>query len=129
MKKWSQNQVLLLSDRFAGGALQADVLAVLPETPEEPEELDTPLKQEPRGLLLINAIFSANRESPTLLDQRKLAAANINEYAMHNDLLVHQNRLVVPDENALRTRLCDEFHRSAHRAHPGRGKMRKMILQ
>jgi hypothetical protein len=48
---------------------------------------------------------------------------------MHNDLLVHQNRLVVPDENALRTRLCDEFHRPAHRAHPGRGKMRKMISQ
>jgi hypothetical protein len=119
----------LPSDRFAGGALQADVLAVLPDTPKEPEELDTPLKQESRGLLLINATLSVNRELPILFNQRKLAAANINEYAMHDDLLVHQNRLVVSDENALRTRLCDEFHRSAHRAHPGRGKMREMILQ
>jgi hypothetical protein len=117
----------LPSDRFAGGAFQADVLAVLPDTPEEPEELDTPLEQEPRGLLLIDAIFSANRKLPTFFDQRKLAAANINEYARHDDLLVHQNRLVVSDEDAIRTRLCDEFHRPAHRAHPGRGKMRKMI--
>jgi hypothetical protein len=58
-----------------------------------------------------------------------LAAADINGYAMHDDLLVHQNRLVVLDEDILRTRLCDEFHRPTHRAHPGRGKMRKMIFQ
>jgi hypothetical protein len=48
---------------------------------------------------------------------------------MHNNLLVHENRLVVLDENELRTRLCDEFHRPSYRAHPGRGKMRKMICQ
>jgi hypothetical protein len=48
---------------------------------------------------------------------------------MHDDLLVYQNRLVVPNENILRTRLCDEFHRPAHRAHSGREKMRKMIFQ
>jgi hypothetical protein len=120
---------LLPSDRFAGSALQADILAVLPNTPEKPEELDIPLEQEPRGLLLIDAIFSANRESSILLNQRKLAAADINEYAMHNDLLIHQNRLMVPDENILRTRLCDEFHRPAHRAYSGRGKMRKIISQ
>jgi hypothetical protein len=129
MKEWSRNQVLLPFDRFANGALQADILAVLPDTPEKPEELDIPLEQEPRGLLLIDAILSANRESSTLLNQRKLAAADINKYAMHDDLLVHQNRLMVSDEDILRTRLCDEFHRPAHRAHPGRGKMRKMIFQ
>jgi hypothetical protein len=28
IKKWSKNQVLLLSDRFAEGALQADILAI-----------------------------------------------------------------------------------------------------
>jgi hypothetical protein len=102
---------------------------VLPDTPEKPEELDILLEQEPRELLLINAILFANRESSTLLNQRKLAAANINGYAMHNDLLVHQNRLMVPNENTLRTRLCDEFHRPAHRAYSGRGKMRKIIFQ
>jgi hypothetical protein len=48
---------------------------------------------------------------------------------MYDDLLVYQNRLMVPNEDILRTRLCDEFHRPAHRAHPGRGKMRKMIFQ
>jgi hypothetical protein len=48
---------------------------------------------------------------------------------MHNDLLVHKNRLVVSDEDELRTRLCDEFHRPLYRAHSGRGKMRKIICQ
>jgi hypothetical protein len=125
-KEWSRNQVLLPSDRFAEGALQADILAILPDTPEEPE---APMEQGSRGLLLINAILAANRESLFLFDQRKLAVANINGYTMHNDLLVYKNRLVVPDEDELRTRLCNEFHRPLHRAHPEQGKMRKIICQ
>jgi hypothetical protein len=48
---------------------------------------------------------------------------------MYNDLLIYKNRLVVLDENELRTRLCDEFHRPLYRTHPERGKMRKMICQ
>jgi hypothetical protein len=36
---------------------------------------------------------------------------------------------MVPNEDELRTRLCDEFHHPSHRAHPERGKMRKMIYQ
>jgi hypothetical protein len=44
MKEWSRNQVLLPFDRFASGALQADILAVLPDTPEKLEELDIPLE-------------------------------------------------------------------------------------
>jgi hypothetical protein len=48
---------------------------------------------------------------------------------MHNDLLVYENRLMVLNENELRTRLCDEFHRLLYRAYSERGKMRKMICQ
>jgi hypothetical protein len=48
---------------------------------------------------------------------------------MHNDLLVYKNRLMVPNEDELRTRLCDEFHRPLYRIHSERGKMRKMICQ
>jgi hypothetical protein len=125
-KEWSRNQVLLPFDRFAEGALQADILAILPNTPEEPE---APMKQESRRLLLINAIFAANCELSFFFDQKKLAVANINGYIMHNDLLVHKNRLMVPNKNELRTRLCDEFHRLPYRAHPERGKMRKIICQ
>jgi hypothetical protein len=101
-------------------------LAILPDTPEKPE---APMEQESRGLLLINAILAANRELSFFFDQKKLAVANINGYIMHNDLLVYENRLMVPDENKLRTRLCDEFHRPLYRAHSERGKMRKMICQ
>jgi hypothetical protein len=64
-KEWSRNQVLLPSDRFAEGALQADILAILPDTPEKPE---APMEQGPRGLLLINAILAANHESSSLFD-------------------------------------------------------------
>jgi hypothetical protein len=101
-------------------------LAILPDTPEKPEAL---MEQKPRGLLLINAILAANRELLFLFDQKKLAVANINGYIMHNDLLVYKNRLVIPDEDELRTRLCDEFHRPLHRIYFERGKMRKMICQ
>jgi hypothetical protein len=48
---------------------------------------------------------------------------------MHNDLLVHKNRLMVPNEDKLRTRLYNEFYRPLYRAHSGRRKMRKMICQ
>jgi hypothetical protein len=99
-------------------------LAILPNTFEKSEAL---MEQKPQGLLLINAILAANRESLFLFNQKKLVVANINGYIMYNDLLVYENRLVVPDENELRTRLCDEFHRLLHRAYPERGKMRKMI--
>jgi hypothetical protein len=101
-------------------------LAILPDTPEEPEAL---MEQKPRGLLLINAILVANRELSSLFDQKKLAVANINGYIMHNDLLIHENRLMVPNENELRTRLCNEFHRPPYRAYSEREKMRKMICQ
>jgi hypothetical protein len=79
--------------------------------------------------LLINVILAANRELSSFFDQKKLAVANINEYIMHNDLLVYKNRLMVPNENELRTRLCNKFHRLLHRIHSERGKMRKIICQ
>jgi hypothetical protein len=59
---------LLPFNRFVNGALQADILAVLPDTPEKPKELDIPLEQEPRELLLIDAILFANREFLILLN-------------------------------------------------------------
>jgi hypothetical protein len=36
---------------------------------------------------------------------------------------------MIPNENELRTRLYNEFHRPLYRAHPERGKMRKIICQ
>jgi hypothetical protein len=101
-------------------------LAILLNTPEKPE---APMEQKPQRLLLINAILAANRELSSLFDQKKLIVANINGYIMHNNLLVHKNQLMVLNEDELRTHLCDEFHRLSHRAHPKRGKMRKMICQ
>jgi hypothetical protein len=86
-------------------------LAILPNTLEEPE---APMEQKPQELLLINAILVANRELSSFFDQKKLAVTNINGYIIYNDLLVYENRLVVPDENELRTRLCNEFHRLSH---------------
>jgi hypothetical protein len=54
--------------------------------------------------MLIDAIFAANRESPLLSDQKKLAKAGIQKYTMQGRLLLHQGRLVVPDEDFLRSR-------------------------
>jgi hypothetical protein len=87
-KKWSKNQVLLPSDRFAKKALQADILAILLNTPEKPE---APIEQESRRLLLINAILVANRELLFLFNQKKLIVTNINEYIIYNNLLIYKN--------------------------------------
>jgi hypothetical protein len=101
-------------------------LAILPNTPEKAK----PIKfNGPNGLMLINAIFAANRKSSLFFDQKKLAKAGIQEYTMQDRLLLHQERLVVPNEDFLRTRLCDEFHQLFYKAHPKRGKLRKMVFQ
>jgi hypothetical protein len=86
MKNWNRNQVLLSPDCFINGTPKAEILAILPDIPEKTE----PVKfNGPNGLMLINVIFAANRESSLFFDQRKLVKAGIQEYIMQNRLLLH----------------------------------------
>jgi hypothetical protein len=123
--------MLLPSDRFAEGAPLAEVLALLPDPENDQKDLSAKDLSGPQlqGTLLVNAILAANRNSPTLADKRLLVADNQKGYSLQNGLLFWQNRLVVSDEGTLRTRLCDEYHRPPYRAHPGRKKIREIILR
>jgi hypothetical protein len=123
--------VLLPSDRFAERAPLAEVLALLPDPEDDQKDLSAENLSGPQlqGTLLIDAILATNRDFPTLADKRLLAAANQKEYFLQNGLLFWQNRLMVSNEGTLRTRLCDEYHRPPHRAHPKRKKMREIILR
>jgi hypothetical protein len=117
---------LLPPDYFTGGTPKAEILAILPDTPEKAG----PVKfNGSNGLMLINAILATNRESSLFFDQKKLAKAGIQKYTMQNRLLLHQEQLIVSDENFLRIRLYDEFHQPPYKTYPGCGKFRKMVFQ
>jgi hypothetical protein len=120
---------LLSSDRFAEEASLAKVLALLPDPEDDQKDLSAEdlLGPQLQNTLLIDAILTANRDSLILADKRLLAANNQKKYFLQNELLFWQNRLMVPDEGTLRTRLCDEYHRPLHRAHLGRKKIREII--
>jgi hypothetical protein len=54
-------------------------LAILPDISEKTEPVEF---NSPNGLMLINAIFAANRELFLFFDQKKLAKAGIQEYTI-----------------------------------------------
>ena len=80
------------------------------------------------GLDFIDELLQANRTSPTLQEYHEKAKDGATLWELRdNGLVTHQERLVVPDENNLRTRLITEVHTQISTAHPGKTKTRKLI--
>src|SRR5271156_6569150 len=74
---------------------------------------------------LIDELLQANRTAQTLQEHREKAlitTVNRNPWTLENGLLKHQERLVVAEENNLRTRLIKEAHAQVSTAHPGKAK-------
>ena len=83
---------------------------------------------ETAGLDLINELLQMNRTADSLQDYRNKAEDKTrNDWTIDNGLLKHQDRLVVAEENNLRTRLIAEAHCQVSTAHPGKTKTRKII--
>jgi hypothetical protein len=61
---------------------------------------------------LIDKLLRRNRISPNLQESRKKALNKKSDpdFILRNDLLLYQGRLVVPDEDNLRTRLIKEAY-------------------
>lgn len=93
----------------------------------EGEEIASLLSIDQEELDLIDRLLLANREHPTLQDQRDLATNLKKGYSLRNGLLLYKDRLVVPDTDNLRTALVDEIHTQISSAHPGRNKTELLV--
>jgi len=82
---------------------------------------------------LIDSLLQTNRESDSLQEYRKKAQdADLVDHGqlrwtLEEGLLKYQDRLVVADEENLRTKLIAEAHNQVSTAHPGRNKTCKII--
>jgi hypothetical protein len=82
---------------------------------------------DPSGLDLIDELLQTNRTAPSLQEYREKAKNVTSPWSLENGLLKHQERLVVAEEQNLRTRLIAEAHTQVFTAHPGKNKTRRII--
>ena len=81
---------------------------------------------------LIDRILIRNRQDPALDPLRMLARTKENsDWKLVQGLLLHKDRLVVSKDNEehLHTLLLDKIHKQPASAHPGRNKMRQLVMQ
>jgi hypothetical protein len=77
---------------------------------------------------IISRVVLANRKAVDSGDWASLIAQH-KDWTIQNDRLFYQDRLYVPEEGDLRTRLLDEIHRPSSTAHPGKNKMRVLVKE
>ncbi|KAI9035909.1 integrase catalytic domain-containing protein [Aspergillus affinis] len=68
----------------------------------------------------MDRLLQANRSAADLDGEKAADAEENSERSLQDGLLLFQNKLVVPEEGDLRTRLLDMTHRQPSTAHPGR---------
>jgi len=107
----SRTQTLLKSEN-----LEPRIIRELQLAPIEEESID-----------LIDRILRANRTSGTLAEYRKKASEDRENWQLRDGLVLYRNRLVVPEDDNLRTDLIKEVHQQISMAHPGRNKTYKLI--
>lgn len=97
--------------------------------PGIPRQMEMSLLHE--SMDIIDRILVANRSSRELDCYRDLARKGHKDWTIDEGgrLLFGGNRLAVPDEEDLRTRILDEIHRQPSTSHPGKGKMRSLLKQ
>ncbi len=76
---------------------------------------------------LIDNLLKTNREASSLQELRQKADNNCDGWTIDKGLLKYQDRLVVAEDDNLRTQLIQEAHAQVSMAHPGKTKTRKVI--
>jgi hypothetical protein len=78
---------------------------------------------------LVDELLRRNRNSPNLQESRKkvLNKKPDPDFIIRNDLLLYQERLVVPDEENLRTRLIKKTHDQISTVYSGRNKTYRLL--
>ena len=66
--------------------------------------------QETESLLLTDRILQANRDSPSLQELREQASRESGVYLLKDGLLLANGRIVVPDQDDLRTLIVKEAY-------------------
>jgi len=120
LKKEHRDQVMLpaenLSPRIQEELAKADLVVAPVEPPQETE-----------SLLLTDRILQANRDSPSLQELREQASRESGVYSLKDGLLLANGRIVVPDQDDLRTLIVKEAHAQRATAHPGRKKTARIL--
>ena len=77
---------------------------------------------------LINRLLEANKTSPSLQALRVQAEDEDEDtLSMEDGLLLHEGRLLVPDDGILRTEIIKEAHDQIAPAHPGQTKTYQLL--
>jgi hypothetical protein len=76
---------------------------------------------------LIDHIFTANKQSPSLADERAKAMRGDQDWKIQDACLLYKGRLVVPEDNNLRTKLLWFIYAALDTAHPGKTKTFQLI--
>jgi len=74
------------------------------------------------GYELIDRVLHLNRSSPSLERQRQLAREEKQDWKLTDGRLTRFNRLMVPEDENMRTHLIAEAHNRLPSAHPGQRK-------
>jgi hypothetical protein len=92
--------------------------------------LSDPTAEPPKlsGAELSALLLEANRTDESLKGYRRLAREGKKPFGMLDDKYVlHDDRLIVPETDNLRTFIIRDIHDGLPTAHPGRNKTRKMV--
>jgi len=76
---------------------------------------------------LIDELLRTNRTSTSLQEHRKKAEDSNSNWTLEDGLLKFQDRLVVAEDDNLRTQLITEAHSQISTAHPGKNKTCKIL--
>lgn len=125
-----RNQILLHHQQ-----LENRILEELSQTQEQDKPANggrdrTPgaeLKVMDSQLHLIDRICQANRKWDQ--DQQQKRGELELPWTKEEELLLHQDRLYVPDQDDLRVRLLDEIHQQPSTAHPGKTKTKQLLKE